>query len=464
MTKNKFWLSVHLLATLLFLTTVMPVLAANTFPIQTSLWSAPTEKNTWDDITNIGFPDQGTVYWWTKFTIPADATLTFKGKFPHSRYMSFTTYNADTHTPIAGIYDVSIVPDKGSKNPFLPGALRLAIKRAYTITVVPGTAPANPAQNTFYTGAPGGTQISMIYRIYVNDLGRDLTGGVGLPDPILTLSDGTVLQGDAASSALAAIPMQFPNYPLPGPFYNAIRNIAPLKYGVDPVTFPAENPPVFRRGFNQPNFIGCSYGPLAAAIGGPAFTCTDNPALVGGQNSCLDIAYMTSLVSLGYGDILVFRGKMPTTPKTDLGNPFMQSGKQLRYWSITTNESMATTKSYDGVYDQQVPLDEDGYYTVVISRPEDRPWNAYWLTGVAWLSWPENGDGAGTPGYGPNHPDDALIIIRNMLIDSDFPNAIQKVTKPADLGTVLGPYLPTGQYMSKADFEALGFYPPCKLK
>ena len=50
---------------------------------------------------------------------------------------------------------------------------------------------------------------------------------------------------------------------------------------------------------------------------------------------------------------------------------------------------------------------------------------------------------------GPEHPNDFIIIIRNMLDDPGFPSAIQKVMKPADLEDVLGPYLPTGVYMSK---------------
>ena len=36
--------------------------------------------------------------------------------------------------------------------------------------------------------------MSLLYRIYLPDNGRDLTGGVGLPDPELHLADGQVLR------------------------------------------------------------------------------------------------------------------------------------------------------------------------------------------------------------------------------------------------------------------------------
>ena len=42
----------------------------------------------------------------------------------------------------------------------------------------------------------------LLWRVYVPDRGRDLRGGVALPQPRLTLADGTGLKGQAACTAL----------------------------------------------------------------------------------------------------------------------------------------------------------------------------------------------------------------------------------------------------------------------
>jgi len=148
----------------------------------------------------------------------------------------------------------------------------------------------------------------------------------------------------------------------------------------------------------------------------------------------------------------ILRGKAPITPKTYRRDPFMDEDVDMRYWSISATESFATTKVVDGAYDEQIPLDPDGFYTVVISREEDRPRNARDKNGVKWLSWGENGDGAG-------HPDDGMVAIRNMLPSPDFGHALQDVTAPEELDSVLGDYKPVVQYMSTEDFEALGNKP-----
>ena len=125
---------------------------------------------------------------------------------------------------------------------------------------------------------------------------------------------------------------------------------------------------------------------------------------------------------------------------------------EVRYWSITTNESFVTTSVLDGVYDEQIPLDDDGYYTIVVSREEDRPINAYERYGVKWLNWGDNGDAAG-------NLDDGMLIYRHMLASPNFEYAIQKVDEILTEEAVMGEYFPETQYMSKEEFEALGNNP-----
>ncbi len=85
------------------------------------------------------------------------------------------------------------------------------------------------------------------------------------------------------------------------------------------------------------------------------------------------------------GEVVVIRGKAPTTPRTFKGDSVMESGAQVCYWSITTNEFSPTNNVVDGAFDEQLPLDENGYYTLVVSLPVNRPQNAHEKFGVKWM-------------------------------------------------------------------------------
>ena len=69
--------------------------------------------------------------------------------------------------------------------------------------------------------------------------------------------------------------------------------------------------------------------------------------------------------------------------------------------------------------------------------------------GVSWLSLSPAGDGAG-------HPDDSLLIMRNMLPAKDFSHAAHDTKTPGDEKAAMGEYLPDGQYTSKLAFEGSG--------
>ena len=220
---------------------------------------------------------------------------------------------------------------------------------------------------------------------------------------------------------------------LPRPIYDSLRNQAGA-----PPTFPASPVPVFHRHFSVPSTLGCIY---QAQCGGA-------PALNPGQYANIDAAYVYAMVNRGFGPVLVLQGRMPRTPKT-LWRNLVMAEREMRYWSICQNESFATTRGAGCVHDQQVPVDAAGNFTIVTSLAADRPSNATASCGVAWIPWPEGGDGAG-------HPDDGMVIMRNMLPTPDFDEAIQNVAEPGTEASVMGPYLPTGTYTDVAGFEARG--------
>ncbi len=101
----------------------------------------------------------------------------------------------------------------------------------------------------------------------------------------------------------------------------------------------------------------------------------------------------------------------------------------------------------------QVPLDKNGNYIIVVSRPEDRPNNATLENGVAWVEWSPRGEGVDSP---LNRTDFGMLMLRIMASDPSWAQSPDHVTKPGEEEAVMGPYLPKGEYTNKATFEANG--------
>ncbi len=436
----------------------VPYAHAQAIPINTQLWTGPYEININPDL-NIAYPDTGAVYWTSKITIPKGARLKLVGQYAHARYISISAYNMVAGTPTETLNDTGIEPDKGSINPFYPGERRNSDKdRNFTIMVLNEVPPADESRrmpNTLYAKSGDKGELAMIWRIYVPDKDTGITGGVELPKPQVILEDGTVLDTRASCDALSIDATIFSPKFLDLKTYMALRNGLILKkYGWQgdiPPTFPSQNPPVFKKVFNIKESMMCNF---AKRFSG---NCDPAPKYTVGQYANLDNQYMSVPVNRGFAELVVVRGKAPVTPKTYNHAPVMQEKVDMRYWSLTTNESLVTTKVTDGAYDEEIPLDPDGCYTIVISLPADRPGNAVNEKGVQWIKWPEKGDGVG-------HVNDAKLILRHMLPSPDFTHSIQNVEIPGRESEVLGPYMPICRYMTREAFEALGDQPWKQLK
>jgi hypothetical protein len=399
--------------------------------VQSCFWIGPFTTRRY----NNAFPDSGAAYWTARYTTPPGATLRLEGRFAHARYQSLSSYGSATKGAVDSLNDVSTHPDRDSMNPYRPGAERTGTRRSYTVTVSTAPPPADASQrgpNTLYAGA-GRPDQELIYRLYVPDRGRDVTGGVGLPVPVLTLADGTVVRGAGLCSTVGSTGNVLESSRMPLDLYLSLRD-QPGK----PPTFPAQDPPKFGAYYSTAYTVSCIYQGI----------CDPNPVRSGGQYSNLDNRYVGAYLNREFGPVLVLTGKMPRTPRTHGGEQRMGKG-QLRYWSMCQNESLYTTAGAGCLYDEQVPLTKHRRYTIVTSPRADRPRNARRRCGVGFIPWPANGDGAG-------HLDDALLLLRNMLPSPSFHRAIQDTKVPGDEQAVMGPYLPSGAYMTKARFEARG--------
>ena len=123
---------------------------------------------------------------------------------------------------------------------------------------------------------------------------------------------------------------------------------------------------IWRAYYSAEFTLGCTY------LG----KCDGTPQRVGGQYSNIDNSYVTAEVNRGFGEVLVLRGELPRTPKTTGGAKNLDSAVDMRFWSMCSNESLATTKVATCLFDEQMATDADGRYTIVASLPEDRPANA----------------------------------------------------------------------------------------
>ena len=393
-------------------------------------------------VVNTAYPDQFANYWTLVLPATKGATLTIRGVYPHSRYMSFVSYAA-TLQSADGIADVEIAPDAGSDNPFLAGHARdtsLAV-RHYTVYVrFLGPAQSRPAvraANTLYTknadGSKAGQAFTLIYRVYRPDAlyDTDITGGVGLPS--------------VTYNAPGGVSRTFPSCPYPEVPSNdvnrRIANAGTTNSG-GTVKHPGFDPPVWHKfqnfarslsqGLTENGYWGTTFSdalkPAADALPNGGFA--DNP-----HNN-----YIFTLLSHGYGQLAVFHATLPTTPDTHPNAAVMPGGEQLRYWSMCSNDG-PSQRYFGCVMDDQVTptLDGSGAYTLVVSTKADRP--ATVTNGscrCVWLPWGPGGS--------------VVLIMRNMLPDPSFANAIQRAgfgTEKQDLGT----YYPSGCYLTAAAFD-----------
>ena len=161
-------------------------------------------------------------------------------------------------------------------------------------------------------------------------------------------------------------------------------------------------------------------------------------------------------------EVMVVKGKLPTTPKTLDGEKVMTDG-HLRYWSACIYEGysqkLASLEHESCLNDETIVTDAEGYYTIAISKAGKRPSNATPECGVNWLPMSENGTGYGDTVEGKtNNVHESALIVRNMLPSPDFDQALQNVTQysMAHHAQVMGEYNSSYFQVSKADFEARG--------
>lgn len=407
------------------------------------------------------WPDTQSTYFLSQLNMPAGSSLTFRGEFPRARYFKFALYRAEQNTFVSIGEDLAgkhIVPDTGSTNPFVVGNSRLADQRSYTVRLIAVDPPTNPADrvpNTLYAGRSGGL-LQMVMRIYMPDQGQDGAGwgpsdqpsrARGLPSYDGTLADGTKL--DAADVVRQFVRPMTENtkQPMNDSQWIDLVNAKDNDPTLDPATAPAPSNPKWVKYWTLPYSIIGAFKTPEARTKIPYQAAMDG----GGDPST---QYLLTFLSRKFGPVYVMRGRMPTFPDTFAGTDgrglSIMPDAQTQYWSLVSGEAAPSGQIVDGLTDLQVPLDSERNYTIVVSRREDRPKNATPENGIAWLEWSPRGEGLTDP---RNREDFAILMIRMMANSPDWNQSPDYVTKPGEEESVMGPYLPRGEYVTREAFE-----------
>ncbi|MGH8454011.1 MAG: hypothetical protein ACRESW_05610 [Nevskiales bacterium] len=392
------------------------------------------------DLGNIAFPDENATYWVAVLPALPNTRLRVEGRFPQARYFSFNVYDPLLR-PVDAVTDYELLPRQPGTNPYrtagtVPGANYIAYLR-------PAPRPEMPEANTLYSGSialPGGQSlpfnptITLIYRIYLPEL--DGSGGVPLPTLTLETADGS------------QVPVRFhmsPCQPLPpdgapGILNQAIRESSlPSQAGFLPFPLAAAEPRAVR-------FYGLPETARVLLSNALGQEVPPNPLTAGdggGFLSNVDNAYVTFMASRDKGSLYVVRAKAPSYARVPTDAP--NGPAQLRYWSLCTNE-FVTQRFAACTHDAQVPVDAQGYFTLVVSDPEQMPVNALPDNGVLWLPW-------GAAYY------DSVFIYRHMLPSPHFAEAVQNIPYGTPPEVVMGEYYPRAAYCDRATIEAAGSNP-----
>ncbi len=407
------------------------------------------------------WPDSNSTYFISRFAMPAGSRLNVHFKYPHARYFQFALYKWERNTFVStgeAIAGPRTEPDSGSTNPFRLGADRLAQNRDFTLRVVAADAPqdsAGRAANTLYAGKEGG-ELQCVVRIYLPDQGWDGAGWGPGTSPSAAAAfryDGTLADGTRLSAAEVvrqfARPMEGATKPpLTVDQWVALVRANDNDPSLDPATAPALKEPKWQKFWTiEYSLVGAFKTPEAQA------KIPYAGAMEGGGDPSTQ--YFATYLSRKFGPVYLMRGKMPTFPNTYAG----EDGKglavtpdaQTQYWSIVSCEAAPSGQIVDGLTDFQVPLDAERNYTIVVSRPEDRPANATLENGVAWLEWSPRGEGLDDP---KNRADFGMLMLRIMATNPDWKERPDNVTQPGMEEAVMGPYFPKGYYTTKQEFEA----------
>jgi hypothetical protein len=357
-----------------------------------------------------GLPDTNATYWAIPYALGGDGQIVIKGSYPLARFMSIETYTPSV-AQVGAIADFQIAPSPGSKNPFSDATADPNLANQFEVVVSPNPSAVGNLKNVIAAFPPG--QQSgfgwLVYRVYLADDPNSLDGNRPIPSISLQYQNGQIQRN------LLPCPNNLQRrQPLTA--QSLISRIPTLSSSNTTVT------PL--------NWVR----PTNGGFGG------------GVQLSNTFSDYLATFARYQPGYIMVIRGKAAIAPNTRAGQSLVTTPSDVRYWSISSNQTIFPNAVLGQTTDFQTLIDASGYYTIVVARPLDVPKNATSDNGVTLLPW------------GIVEKDVALIL-RNLIPNANFPEAIQKIPQGASdltIRQVMGAYYPEARLCPKTLFEQQG--------
>ncbi|MFD1544759.1 hypothetical protein [Nonomuraea guangzhouensis] len=362
------------------------------------------------DTRNVFYPDSAATYWVLPFTVQEGLRITLAGQYPDSRYASIQVYKEggglfETNGVPSSLTDHRIQPDTGNVNPWQQQA---SPGGHFTLTVAADAAPGQV--NTLPlapSGTPEGAKGNIVYRVY-------------LP-----------ADGDFSQVRLPAVTFERDGVTQPVPTCD------------DP----------------QPTTSSVAPPAKSMAAAAPAFARADLADRPTGGFPNGDSAYLYADVTPPVGrQVVVIRGKAPHNAQGSHPAPWPAAGKDVRYWSMCTNLTLPPyqvvvnplpdgTSDYGCRADDHTGLDSDGRYSYVVGAESQRQ-AIEQVPGVTFLPF-------STARPAATH----RIILRNMVVDAGFAEAVQNVPEdgdPASAAAVMGEYYPVTKVCSLAALTSEG--------
>ncbi|WP_046243296.1 hypothetical protein [Hymenobacter terrenus] len=449
------------------------------------------------------------------YIVPAAVILPFghklivEGEFPHARFFDLQMsppldpnfYYVDKKFGVSEVplVDADIEPLPGHTNPFLVGANRNASKRSYRVT--------------FEMKLGNGVALEPAYREPLYRKKGNLRyasaiqyqGPLGYQDILLShkrgkWDDGTLwlryYAPDKAKGSLGgvALPRLYYQTPAGDKYYVVSKNRAaedaqfnktfPAKAGafVPPKAFSTTSDFGWMRDLDiYHGLIGSIYqlvGKTTAAekaegralVKGITSTGEDVPAPGNAMSSNSRVPYISYLsrgLNMDKDHVLVITGKLPKYPKTIQGEPVMAGG-QVRYLSFTFYPALDIFKADDAgiphasIMDEEMRLNQQGYYTLVYSDEATRPanWNA---AGISWQNSGPTGSGGLVVRWLSVHSEwrDAALVPDASNISYGEASWLstrwnQNLVGRNNQSGLLKQYQPLVHYLKRSTFEKMG--------
>ena len=158
-----------------------------------------------------------------------------------------------------------------------------------------------------------------------------------------------------------------------------------------------------------------------------------------------DVQYLATVYSRRFGDIFLVRAKFLTAPNTREGEPHSAKDRDVRLYTLCTYNIWAGS-AIDCMLENEMRVDSDGYYTLVISDESNRP-NNLTAESATWIDW------------GPYL--DGQLSYRHVYRENPIVQQIARGVLGKSVSDAARPYVPIAIPCTRETFDA-GGWSACK--